>query len=137
MTQALRHRAAAPAVAVALDLVAVAVFVAIGRTVHAHGLSVAGLASTAWPFVSGLAVGWLVLAARRRGGSSVPGGVVVAISTVALGMALRVVSGQGTAVAFVVVALGFLGAAMLGWRVALGGVRRRARGDAVSSPGMS
>jgi hypothetical protein len=33
-------------------------------------------------------------------------------------MTLRVLAGQGTAVAFVVVALCFLGAAMCGWRVA-------------------
>jgi len=39
--------------AVALDLVAVLVFVGIGRAVHAHGLSIGGLASTAWPFVTG------------------------------------------------------------------------------------
>jgi ABC-type Na+ efflux pump permease subunit len=32
-------------------------------------------------------------------------------------MTLRVVSGQGTAFAFVLVALGFLGLAMLGWRL--------------------
>jgi hypothetical protein len=38
------------------------------------------------------------------------------IATVGIGMVLRVISGQGTAVAFVFVALGFLGAAMLGWR---------------------
>jgi Protein of unknown function (DUF3054) len=36
---------------------------------------------------------------------------------VAVGMVLRVVSGQGTAFAFVVVALCFLGAGMVGWRL--------------------
>jgi hypothetical protein len=36
---------------------------------------------------------------------------------VALGMILRVVSGQGTAVAFIVVALAFLGLFLLGWRL--------------------
>jgi hypothetical protein len=51
--------------------------------------------------------------------------VIVWISTVALAMALRVISGQGTAVAFVFVALGFLGVAMLGWRLLIAGVRRR------------
>ena len=39
------------------------------------------------------------------------------LSTVVVGMVLRVVSGQGTAVAFVVVALAFLGMELLGWRV--------------------
>ena len=39
------------------------------------------------------------------------------VSTVVVGMSLRVIAGQGTAVAFVGVALGFLGAIMLGWRL--------------------
>ena len=41
-------------------------------------------------------------------------------------MALRVVAGQGTAFAFVLVAFGFLGATMIGWRllgIALGRAR--------------
>jgi hypothetical protein len=116
---------------VALDLAAVLLFVGIGRHVHAHGLTLAGLASTAWPFLSGLAIGWLVLAARGQRGASFGGGLPVWLSTVAIGMALRVVSGQGTAFAFVLVALGFLGATMLGGRALLAGIRhRRAPGRA-------
>jgi hypothetical protein len=112
-------------VSAVLDLVMVLVFVAIGRTTHAHGLTAAGLASTAWPFLAALAVGWLILAAGRRDGVALSSGVVVWISTVTLGMAFRVVAGQGTAVAFVFVALGFLGLTMLGWRVVALGIRRR------------
>ncbi|HEX3565474.1 MAG TPA: DUF3054 domain-containing protein [Acidimicrobiales bacterium] len=111
-------------VSVALDLVMVLVFVAIGRAAHAHGLTVAGLASTAWPFLAALAVGWLIVSVGRRDGRTLPSGLVVWISTVALGMALRVVAGQGTAVAFVFLALGFLGLTMLGWRVVVLGIRR-------------
>jgi len=110
---------------VALDLVMVLVFVAIGRTAHAHGLTAAGLASTAWPFLAALAAGWLILAAGRRDGMSLSSGLVVWISTVALGMTFRVVAGQGTAVAFVFVALGFLGLTLLGWRIVALGIRRR------------
>jgi len=44
-------------------------------------------------------------------------GLVVWLCTVALGMILRVVSGQGTAVAFIIVAVAFLGLFLLGWRV--------------------
>jgi hypothetical protein len=112
-------------VSVVFDLVMVLVFVAIGRAAHAHGLSVAGLASTAWPFLAALAVGWLILLVGRRDGTTLSSGVVVWIATVALGMAFRVVAGQGTAVAFVFVALGFLGLTMLGWRVVVLGVRHR------------
>ncbi len=46
----------------ALDAVAVGLFVGIGRVVHEHGLSLRGFASTAWPFATGLVIGWLVLA---------------------------------------------------------------------------
>jgi Protein of unknown function (DUF3054) len=112
-------------VSVVFDLVMVLVFVAIGRAAHAHGLSVAGLASTAWPFLAALAAGWLILFVGRRDGTTLSSGVVVWIATVALGMAFRVVAGQGTAVAFVFVALGFLGLTMLGWRVVVLGVRHR------------
>jgi Protein of unknown function (DUF3054) len=105
------------AAAVALDLVAVLVFVAIGRAAHAHGVGIGGLVSTAWPFVAGLAVGWLVLSILRRSAGSISSGALVCVLTVAVGMTLRVLAGQGTAVAFVVVALCFLGAAMCGWRV--------------------
>jgi hypothetical protein len=112
-------------VSAVLDLVMVLVFVAIGRTAHAHGLTAAGLASTAWPFLAALAGAWLILAAGRRDGVALSSGVVVWISTVTLGMAFRVVAGQGTAVAFVFVALGFLGLTMLGWRVVALGIRRR------------
>jgi hypothetical protein len=109
---------------VALDLVATLVFVGIGRAVHTDGLTVRGMASTAWPFLTGLACGWLVIAARRRDLTSWTGGAVVVLATVAIGMTLRVISGQGTAFAFVIVALCFLGATMLGWRAVVAGVCR-------------
>jgi hypothetical protein len=110
-------RAAPQRAACGLDLVAVLVFVAIGRSVHAHGLSVGGLASTAWPFLVGLMVGWIALALWHRPPASLRGGAAVCVVTVAIGMTLRVLSGQGTAAAFIVVALGFLGATMCGWRL--------------------
>jgi hypothetical protein len=100
-----------------LDLAAVLVFVGIGRSVHAHGLSIGGMASTAWPFLVGLLAARAALVLLRRPAASLGDGVAVCAVTVAVGMALRVVSGQGTAVAFVLVALGFLGATMGSWRL--------------------
>ena len=102
--------------AAVLDVVAVLIFVAIGRSAHAHGTTASGLAGTSWPFLVGLAAGWLVARAWRRPREIVPTALVVTVTCVAVGMVLRVVSGQGTAVAFVLVALGFLGMALLGWR---------------------
>jgi peptidoglycan/LPS O-acetylase OafA/YrhL len=98
----------------------VLVFVAIGRAAHAHGITASGLAGTSWPFLVGLAAGWLAARAWRRPREIVPTGLVVTVTCVAVGMVLRVVSGQGTAVAFVLVALAFLGAGLVGWRALAG-----------------
>jgi hypothetical protein len=118
--------AAVRKVAMAIDVVSVLVFVAIGRHAHAHGESVGGVVSTAWPFAVGLIAGWVAVAVIHRGPTPVrPGGIVVWLSTVAVGMILRVIAGQGTAVAFIIVALCFLGATMLGGRAMAGLVRRQ------------
>lgn len=110
------------------DAVVVLIFVVIGRHTHHHGETLGGLFSTAWPFGVGLLVGWAgVLVAHRRP-SALPEGIVIWLFTVALGMVLRVVAGQGTAVAFIGVALGFLGLFMLGTRVVA--TRYRARRSA-------
>jgi Protein of unknown function (DUF3054) len=101
----------------AYDLLVVAVFVSIGRSAHDHGLSATGFASTAWPFAVGVTVAWLALVALGRTGRSLADGATVLIVTVAVGMGLRVVTGQGVAAAFVAVALAFLGACMVGGRL--------------------
>ncbi len=107
-----------------LDVVAVLVFVAIGRQHHTGGVTVGGMASTSWPFLAGVAGGWVVARTWQRPMAVVPSGVAVWLSCVVVGMVLRVVSGQGTAVAFIAVALGFLGLELLGWRVVARVVRR-------------
>jgi hypothetical protein len=104
-------------VAVLIDACCVLVFVVIGRASHTKGEAIAGIASTAWPFLCGLAAGWIAARAWRRPLAIRPPGIVIWLCTVALGMVLRVVSGQGTAIAFIVVALAFLGLFLLGWRL--------------------
>ncbi len=103
-----------------LDVASILAFVVIGRSSHDHGVTVAGVVDTSWPFLAGAAVGWAVGRAWRSPAAVAPVGVVVWISCVGVGMALRVLAGQGTAAAFVVVALVFLGSAMLGWRLLAG-----------------
>jgi hypothetical protein len=107
------------------DLVIVLVFVIIGRVTHDHGVYLRGVLSTAWPFVTGLAIGWLAIRATGRSGTRPRDGGILCLYTVVVGMTLRVVAGQGTAFAFILVALGFLGALMIGWRVLVSAMRRR------------
>ncbi|MCU1489156.1 MAG: hypothetical protein JWM85_561 [Acidimicrobiaceae bacterium] len=106
-----------PVAAAGLDALAVLVFVSIGRHAHDHGTTLGGMANTAWPFLVGAAVGWLVARAWRSPAAVIPTGLLILFLCVALGMVLRLVSGQGSAPAFVGVALGFLGLEMLGWRL--------------------
>ena len=63
-------------------------------------------------------------------------GAVVACAVVAVGMVARVLAGQGTAVAFIVVALGFLGLCTVGTRALVAAWRRRgtARGGVSARP---
>jgi len=78
------------------DVLGVLAFVMIGRASHQAGESLAGVTSTAWPFLVGLAAGEAATRAWRRPAAVVPTGVGVWLATVALGQLLRVVSGQGT-----------------------------------------
>ena len=109
--------ARAPWVALVLDVCCVLVFVIIGRASHVRGVGLAGIASTAWPFLAGLAGGWLAARAWRQPLRLWPAGVGAWLGAAALGMVFRVVSGQGTALAFTGVALAFLGLFLLGWRL--------------------
>ncbi len=123
-TDWLRAGRAQPAVAVAADVVWLGAFVVLGRSSHTEGESVAGVARTLWPFLVGLAVGWVAARAWRRPATVVPTGVVVWPVCVAVAMVLRAASGQGVAGAFIGVALAFVGLGLLGWRAAAGLLQR-------------
>ena len=130
MTQPVKHRPGTIAIAAILDAVLVVVFVSIGRSSHAEGLDVAGIAVTAWPFLAALAAGWLAARAWRHPFAVWPTGVIVWAVTVAGGMLLRAVSGQGTQLAFIVVATLTLAAFLLGWRLIASFATRSTRGRA-------
>ena len=120
------------AAALALDTAMVLAFVIIGRASHHAGGGLAGLSGTAWPFLAGMAAGELASRSWRRPAALWPAGVSVWLSTVAVGMARRVMAGQGTAAAFVTVALAFLGLFLLGGR-SITWVARQPRRGSVSS----
>jgi len=110
------------ALGVLADVLCVLAFVMIGRASHQDGESLAGVTSTAWPFLVGLAAGEAATRAWRRPAALVPTGVGVWLATVALGQLLRGVSGQGTDAAFIAVSAVFLGLFLLGWRLVAGRV---------------
>ena len=66
------------------DLACVGVFALIGRAAHDEGLSLGGWFDTAWPFLAGLGVGWLVVLLMRDRPAPwvVRPGVVIWLATV-------------------------------------------------------
>ncbi|BBX12408.1 hypothetical protein MNVM_14890 [Mycobacterium novum] len=108
-----------------IDVVAVLVFCALGRRSHDEGLDISGLATTAWPFLSGTVLGWLMSRGWRRPTAVVPTGVTVWISTVLVGMALRAATATGVAWSFVAVASTVTAVFLLGWRAVFELVARR------------
>jgi hypothetical protein len=112
--------------ALAIDVFLVVVFAAVGRASHDESV-LSGLLTTAWPFLMGLGLGWLITLAWRAPEAPVRTGLGVWIVTVAGGMLLRAAAGQGTAFAFIVVATVTLLVLLVGWRVVAAIVRRRRR----------
>ncbi|MBZ4486539.1 DUF3054 domain-containing protein [Microbacterium sp. cx-55] len=123
----MRSSASRAASAFVLDAVLVIVFAATGRASHEES-PWAGLALTAWPFLAGLVLGWLITLAWRAPSSPVRIGLGVWAITVAGGMLLRAASGQGTALPFIIVASIVLFVALVGWRIIAAAVARRRRG---------
>jgi Protein of unknown function (DUF3054) len=112
------------AAALLADVVCVLVFCTIGHRSHAEGLTLAGIAETAWPFLTGTAAGWVVARGWRGPLAVIPTGLIVWVCTVAVGMLLRRLSGQGVAVSFIIVASIVTAVFLLGWRGAVMVLRR-------------
>ncbi len=111
------------------DLIAVIVFVVIGRNSHDDPLSVSGVLATGWPFMVGIIGGYIGIALTGWRLLGLRGGAVLVVNTVIIGMLLRSgVAGEGTPFSFVVVTTVVLTVLMLGWRaVALRVLRRPER----------
>ncbi|MGH3636046.1 MAG: DUF3054 domain-containing protein [Mycobacterium sp.] len=108
-----------------VDVGCVLVFCAVGRRSHNEGLDGVGVAVTAWPFLTGAILGWLVSRGWRRPTAVAPTGVLVWVCTVVGGMWLRKMTSAGVTVSFVVVASSVTAVLLLGWRVALLSMMRR------------
>jgi len=114
--------------AAALDAAAIVVFAAVGRANHDEGIlghAGRGLATTVWPFLVGAAIGWIIAKGWTKPCAWRPTGVIVWASTLVGGMVLRVASGQGVEVTFVIVAGLVLAAFLVGWRVISGLLAKR------------
>ncbi|WP_457974739.1 DUF3054 domain-containing protein [Arthrobacter sp. D1-17] len=119
----------APAIAgaAAADALLIMVFAAIGRDAHARGDVIAGVLLTAWPFLTGAAVTWVVLRLWRGPLALWPAGVAVWLGAAGIGMALRAVTGQTVVLPFVIVALTSLAVLLLGYRLLVLGLLRLRR----------
>lgn len=107
-------------IALAVDVILVVVFAAVGRASHGEevlGPDGLGLAQTAWPFVVSLLVGWLTMRLWRFPLAILNAGVALWLYTLIGGMLLRAFSGQGVEIAFIIVAGIVLAVFLVGWRV--------------------
>ncbi|MBR8745110.1 DUF3054 domain-containing protein [Nocardiopsis sp. MG754419] len=120
-------RSYTPIAALVADLVCVLVFVVVGKADHATGLTPAAVAGTAWPFVVALVLGWLATLAWRSPVRIWPTGVFVWAVTVVGAMPLRLLTGEGAPLSFVLVTALFLAATLLGWRAVALLVSRKRR----------
>lgn len=103
--------------AVLADLACVLVFAYAGKSSHEAADSDWVVLAIVWPYASAVVLAYLALLLRRRHPDRVwPEGAVVVAVTYVLGMLLRVVSGRGIAVGFLVVAAVSMALTMLGWR---------------------
>ena len=111
------------------DLVCVLAFAFGGKSSHEASDSNWIVLVIVWPYALAAALAHAGLLWRGRPTRRIwPEGVVVLAVTYTLGMLLRVASGRGIAIGFLVVAIIFLTLTMLGWRVATDFVARRRTG---------
>ncbi len=117
-----------------LDFLLVTLFVAIGLHSHHQGAHLSEFALVLYPFALGTGLGEFGVRRTNLSPETLAGGVIVALSTVVLGMLLRVFNGQGTDVAFVIVATLFVSFFLLSWRLAVHFWRRRSAKTDTTSP---
>lgn len=122
-----RSFTAVTASAAAADALLIMAFAAIGRDAHARGDVITGVVLTAWPFLAGAAVAWLLMRLWRDPLALWPAGVAVWLVAVCGGMALRALTGQTVVLPFVIVALISLAVLLLGYRLLILGFLRLRR----------
>ncbi|AWH96669.1 DUF3054 domain-containing protein [Dietzia psychralcaliphila] len=109
-----------------LDAALVVVFATFGRGAHSEGLGIGQVWDTAWPFLVGLVLGWIVVLAARRDPSTVRSGVLVWITTLVGGMLIRGLGdGRVPHWSFILVAAIATAVFLVGWRAVRAALSRR------------
>ena len=115
----------APLVMFVVDVVLIVVFSTFGRGAHSEGLGAAQVWGTAWPFLVGLVVGWLILLATRRDPGGLGSGVLVWSASLVVGMVIRGIGdGRVPHWSFIVVAASVTAIFLIGWRAIRAAVLR-------------
>ena len=104
--------------AIAVDVICITVFAMVGRSSHQEATDLLGVAHTAWPFLAGCLVG-TVLGRSWRHPFALSSGVAVWLGTVVGGMTLRLLTGAGVQLSFVLIASLVLALFLIGWRAGL------------------
>jgi hypothetical protein len=111
------------ALALALDIFSVLLFVAVGRRNHNESAGISGVVEVALPFLIALVCSWVVSRAWQKPNAT-KNGVVIWLITVVLGLVLRnLIFDRGTAAPFVVVAAVVLGVLLAGRRLIMRAIR--------------
>lgn len=110
-----------PAVPVVLDILAIALFALLARMAHQSDempLNFNGWVSTLWPFLIGVALGWVLITLRKWDGRLVvPAGLSAWVITVLVGLGIwSLRNGAIPHWSFIMVATIMSGVLMLGWR---------------------
>ena len=111
------------ALALALDIFSVLLFVAVGRRNHNESAGISGVIEVALPFLIALVCSWVVSQAWQKPDAT-KNGVVIWLVTVVLGLLLRnLIFDRGTATPFVIVATVVLGVLLVGRRLIMRAIR--------------
>jgi hypothetical protein len=103
--------------AIAVDVICILIFAIVGRSSHQEATDLLGVAHTAWPFLAGCLIGTVI--GRTWHPFSLKSGVAVWLGTVIGGMTLRVLTGAGVQLSFIIIASCVLALLLIGWRAGL------------------
>jgi peptidoglycan/LPS O-acetylase OafA/YrhL len=104
--------------AIAVDVICILIFAIVGRSSHQEATDLLGVAHTAWPFLAGCLIG-TVIGRTWWHPFSLKSGVAVWLGTVIGGMTLRVLTGAGVQLSFIIIASCILALLLIGWRAGL------------------